>query len=118
MLTTGDGGGLMALADLETAVRSAGGRGIAVVWNDAAYGAEVHLYGLQGYAEAPMRIPEADFAGLAAAVGAEGVVVRELADLDRLADVDGRARRRGASCCSTAASRVPSSRRTSTRSSR
>ncbi|KRE25975.1 thiamine pyrophosphate-binding protein [Agromyces sp. Soil535] len=85
VLTTGDGGGLMALADLETAVRTAGGRGIAVVWNDAAYGAEVHLYGLQGYADAPMRIPEADFAGLASAVGAEGVVVRELADLDRLA---------------------------------
>lgn len=84
VLTTGDGGGLMALADLETAVRSAGGRGIAVVWNDAAYGAEVHLYGLQGYAEPPMRIPEVDFAALGAAVGAEGVVVRELADLDRL----------------------------------
>ncbi|MFE6256926.1 thiamine pyrophosphate-binding protein [Agromyces sp. NPDC057865] len=86
VLTTGDGGGLMALADLETAVRSAGGRGIAVVWNDAAYGAEVHLYGLQGYAEPPMRIPEVDFAALGAAVGAEGVVVRELADLDRLGD--------------------------------
>lgn len=86
VLTTGDGGGLMALADLESAVRVAGGRGVAVVWNDAAYGAEVHLYGLQGYADAPMRIPEADFAGLAAAVGAEGVVVRELADLDRLAE--------------------------------
>ena len=85
VLTTGDGGGLMALADLETAVRSAGGRGIAVVWNDAAYGAEVHLYGLQGYAEPPMRIPEVDFAALGAAVGAEGLVVRELADLDRLA---------------------------------
>ena len=85
VLTTGDGGGLMALADLESAVRSAGGRGMAVVWNDAAYSAEVHLYGLQGYADPPMRIPETDFAGLAAAVGAEGVVVRELADLDRLA---------------------------------
>lgn len=85
VLTTGDGGGLMALADLETAVRAAGGRGVAVVWNDAAYGAEVHLYGLQGYAEPPMLIPETDFAALAAAVGAEGVVVRELADLDRLA---------------------------------
>lgn len=85
VLTTGDGGGLMALADLETAVRAAGGRGIAVVWNDAAYGAEVHLYGLQGYAEPPMLIPETSFAALASAVGAEGVVVRELADLDRLA---------------------------------
>lgn len=85
VLTTGDGGGLMALADLESAVRVAGGRGIAVVWNDAAYGAEVNLYGLMGLAEAPMRIPEVDFAGLAAAMGAEGVTVRRLADLDRLA---------------------------------
>ena len=40
VLTTGDGGGLMAIADLESAVRSARGHGIAVVWNDAAYGAE------------------------------------------------------------------------------
>ena len=65
MLTTGDGGGLMALADLESAVRVAGGRGLAVVWNDAAYGAEVNLYGLKGLAEEPMLIPEVDFAGLA-----------------------------------------------------
>ncbi len=86
VLTTGDGGGLMALADLESAVRVAGGRGLAVVWNDGAYGAEVNLYGLKGVAEAPMRIPEVDFAGLARAVGAEGVVVRTLADLDALAD--------------------------------
>ncbi|MFB8388309.1 thiamine pyrophosphate-binding protein [Microbacterium sp. NPDC055910] len=85
VLTTGDGGGLMALADLESAVRVAGGRGLTVVWNDAAYGAEVNLYGLKGVATGPMMIPDVDFAGLARAVGAEGVVVRELADLDRLA---------------------------------
>ncbi len=86
VLTTGDGGGLMALADLETAVRSAGGQGLAVVWNDAAYGAEVNLYGLKGLAEAPMLIPEVDFAALAAAVGAQGVVVRSLDDLEVLAE--------------------------------
>lgn len=85
VLTSGDGGGLMAIADLESAVRAAGGRGIAVIWNDAAYGAEVNLYGLKGLAEGPMRIPEVDFAAFGAAVGAEGVVVRTLADLDRLA---------------------------------
>lgn len=84
VLTSGDGGGLMAIADLESAVRAAGGRGMAVVWNDAAYGAEVNLYGLKGLAEGPMRIPEVDFAAFGAAVGAEGVVVRTLADLDRL----------------------------------
>jgi hypothetical protein len=57
VLTTGDGGGLMAVSDLESAVRVAGGRGLAVVWNDRAYGAEVHLYGAQGLAPAPMLIP-------------------------------------------------------------
>jgi len=85
VLTSGDGGGLMAIADLESAVRAAGGRGVAVIWNDAAYGAEVNLYGLKGLAREPMLIPQVDFAAFAAAVGAEGVVVRTLADLDRLA---------------------------------
>ncbi len=85
VLTTGDGGGLMALADLESAVRVAGGRGLTVVWNDGAYGAEVNLYGLKGVAQGPMMIPDVDFAGLARAVGAEGVTVRSLDDLDRLA---------------------------------
>lgn len=84
VLTTGDGGGLMAVADLESAVRIAGGRGIAVIWNDAAYGAEVHVYGRKGLEEAPMRIPEVDFAAVASTIGAEGVEVRTLADLDRL----------------------------------
>lgn len=78
VLTSGDGGGLMAIADLESAVRAAGGHGCAVIWNDAAYGAEVNLYGLKGLAEEPMRIPEVDFAAFAAAVGAEGVIVRTL----------------------------------------
>lgn len=84
VLSSGDGGGLMALADLESAVRSAGGRGVAVIWNDGAYGAEVNLYGLKGLATGPMMIPGVDFAALAAAVGAEGVVVTSLDDLDRL----------------------------------
>lgn len=82
VLTTGDGGGLMALADLESAVRVAGGRGLAVVWNDACYGAEIHVYGEQGLAQGPMLIPQVDFAALAEAFGAEGVVVRTVADLD------------------------------------
>jgi thiamine pyrophosphate-dependent acetolactate synthase large subunit-like protein len=86
VLATGDGGGLMALSDLETAVRVAAGRGIAVVWNDAAYSAEVTLYGrAKGLALDSMLIPEVDFAALGEAVGAEGVVVSALGDLDRLA---------------------------------
>jgi len=85
VLTTGDGGGLMALADLETAIRVAGGRGIAVVWNDAQYGAEVLNYGVKGLHPDPMLIPQVDFAAVARGFGAEGVVVETVDDLEALA---------------------------------
>ncbi|MBP1327427.1 thiamine pyrophosphate-dependent acetolactate synthase large subunit-like protein [Leucobacter exalbidus] len=85
VLSTGDGGGLMALADLETAIRTAPSC-VIVVWNDAAYGAEVHLYGEMGLAQGPMLIPEVNFAGVAEALGAQGVIVSQLADLDALAE--------------------------------
>ncbi|QIM17489.1 hypothetical protein G7066_10535 [Leucobacter coleopterorum] len=55
-----------------------------VVWNDGAYGAEVHLYGAMGLDETPMLIPDVDFAGMASALGALGITVRSLADLDAL----------------------------------
>ncbi len=83
VLTTGDGGGLMSLADLETAIRTTQ-RCVIVVWNDGAYGAEVHLYGRMGLDEAPMLIPEVNFAGLASALGATGVRVDRLSDLAAL----------------------------------
>ncbi|UVI35072.1 thiamine pyrophosphate-binding protein [Brevibacterium spongiae] len=86
VLTTGDGGGAMALSDLDTAIRVAGGRGIAVVFNDAAYGAEVNLYGLKGLEKSPMLIDEIDFAALATAAGGQGIAVHSLADLDIVAD--------------------------------
>lgn len=83
VLSTGDGGGLMALADLETAIRTSPSS-VIVVWNDGAYGAEVHLYGVMGLDEAPMLIPDVDFAGIATALGAQGVRVDKLSDLDAL----------------------------------
>src|SRR3546814_1314804 len=82
--TTGDGGGLMALADLETAIRVARGRGIAVVWNDAQYGAEVNNYGLKGLAREPMLIPEVDFAGVARGFGRSEEHTSELQSLMRI----------------------------------
>jgi len=85
VLSTGDGGGLMALADLETAIRTSPST-VIVVWNDAAYGAEVHLYGEMGLDQAPMLIPQVDFAGVASALGARGVTVERLSDLDALAE--------------------------------
>jgi acetolactate synthase-1/2/3 large subunit len=80
VLVTGDGGGLMGIADAETFVRTAR-RGVVVVMNDAAYGAEVHQYGARGLAEEPMMLPDLDFAGLLSAAGARARVVERLEDL-------------------------------------
>ena len=44
----------------------------------------MHLYGVMGLDEAPMRISDVNFAGVASALGANGVSVRSLADLDAL----------------------------------
>ncbi|MDO5512075.1 thiamine pyrophosphate-binding protein [Corynebacterium sp.] len=84
VLVTGDGGGLMALADAESVVRrtrDTGGRCLIVVVNDAAYGAEIHQYAWQGVPEAAMLIPEVDFTAVLGALGAQGCVVRTLEDL-------------------------------------
>jgi thiamine pyrophosphate-dependent acetolactate synthase large subunit-like protein len=76
----GDGGALMGLADLETAARLALPM-LIVVFNDAAYGAEVHHFGPDGFAVDLVQFPDTDFAALARAAGAEGVTVRTTADL-------------------------------------
>jgi len=89
VLTSGDGGGLMALPDLETAVRHCRGRGLAVIWNDAAYGAEVNLYGVLGLERSPMLIEQVDFAALTEAFGGRGVVVRSLAEFEALREWSG-----------------------------
>lgn len=83
VVTAGDGGSLMALADLETVIRTVR-RAIIVIWNDAAYGAEVHLYGVWGLAREPMLIDQVNFAAVAQGLGAAGVVVQTLDDLDAL----------------------------------
>ncbi|MGA8978909.1 MAG: thiamine pyrophosphate-dependent enzyme, partial [Pedococcus sp.] len=81
---TGDGGLLMAAAELETAVRS--GRPMVVaVWNDAAYGAEVHHFGPAADLRT-VTFPDTDFAALARGYGAAGLTVRSRQDLDQVAD--------------------------------
>lgn len=83
VLISGDGGALMALADLETAVREIPS-GVMVVFNDAAYGAEIHQYAVRGLDDAAMQIPEVDFSALGRAMGAHGTKMRSLADIDAL----------------------------------
>src|SRR5918994_5016471 len=81
----GDGGALMSLGELETAARYRLPM-LVVVYNDAAYGAEVHHFGPQGQPVDIARFPDTDFAALARAAGAEGVTVRKEGDLSLVED--------------------------------
>ncbi|WP_120521598.1 thiamine pyrophosphate-binding protein [Arthrobacter celericrescens] len=85
VLASGDGGFLMGLSDLESLVGAARSA-VVVIYNDAAYGAEIHQYGSKGLTEKPMLIPEVDFSGIARALGAESAIIRSLADLSALQD--------------------------------
>ena len=76
----GDGGCFMALPELETAARLKL-KLLVVVYDDAAYGAEVHHFGPAGHAVAGAQFPAADLAALGRAAGAQAVTVRDLADL-------------------------------------
>lgn len=83
VIAAGDGGFLMSIAELETAVRI--GRPMVIaVYNDAAYGAEVHHFG-PAHPEADLgtvTFPDVDLASIAHGYGAEGVTVRGRADLE------------------------------------
>ncbi|KLU09566.1 thiamine pyrophosphate-dependent enzyme, partial [Kocuria sp. SM24M-10] len=83
VFVTGDGGGLMGLADLETFLRATT-RGVIVVLNDSAYGAELHQYAAKGLDPTAMLIDEVDFAALAQTMGAAGTKATTLADLQHL----------------------------------
>jgi thiamine pyrophosphate-dependent acetolactate synthase large subunit-like protein len=76
----GDGGALMFLGELETAVRYRLPM-LVVIYNDAAYGAEVHHFGPMGHPVELARFPDTDFGALARAAGAEGITVRNKGDL-------------------------------------
>jgi thiamine pyrophosphate-dependent acetolactate synthase large subunit-like protein len=77
----GDGGLLMALPDLETVGRLAPDM-LVVVYDDAAYGAEVHHFRPMGIPVELAQFPPTDFAGLAEAAGCHGVTARTPDDLD------------------------------------
>jgi thiamine pyrophosphate-dependent acetolactate synthase large subunit-like protein len=81
----GDGGALMSLGELETAARYRLPM-LVVVYNDSAYGAEVHHFGPEGQPVDIARFPDTDFVALARAAGAEGVAVRKEGDLAPVED--------------------------------
>ncbi|MFI5283295.1 MAG: thiamine pyrophosphate-binding protein [Candidatus Dormibacterales bacterium] len=77
----GDGGALMALPELETASRL-GLDLLVLIYNDAAYGAEVHHFAHTGQSLEIVRFPDTDFAAVGRALGLEGVTVRSKTDLE------------------------------------
>jgi len=79
----GDGGALMSIAELETAVRERLGL-VIVVYNDAAYGAEVHHFGPHGHDLATVTFPDTDIAAIARGFGCDAATVRTAADLRAL----------------------------------
>ena len=81
VLGAGDGGFLMSISDLETAIRL-GLRMCILVYNDSSYAAEVHYFRRQGLSVDIVRFPETDFAAIARGYGARGATVRTLADLE------------------------------------
>ncbi len=77
----GDGGLLMALPDLETLGRLRPDM-LVVIYDDAAYGAEVHHFRPMGIPVELAQFPPTDFAALAEAAGCRGLTVRTPADLE------------------------------------
>lgn len=76
----GDGGCLMAAAELDTVARL-GLPMVVIVYNDDAYGAEVHHFGPGGFALDNVRFPSTDIAAIARGHGFTAVTVTQEADL-------------------------------------
>ncbi|WP_328973831.1 thiamine pyrophosphate-binding protein [Streptomyces sp. NBC_00239] len=81
VLAVGDGGALMGLPELDTLIRTARSA-LVVVYDDASYGFEEHMYLPQGADPRTTGFADTDFAGVARALGAEAATVRVPADLD------------------------------------
>jgi thiamine pyrophosphate-dependent acetolactate synthase large subunit-like protein len=81
----GDGGAMMALPELETVARL-GLRMLIVVYNDAAYGAEVHHFRPMGHPVELVQFPDVDFAALGRAAGLDGATIRRREDLAVVTD--------------------------------
>ena len=82
----GDGGAFMALPELETAARLKLGNLLVLIYDDMAYGAEVHHFAPMGHDVSRVRFPDADLAAIAAAAGARSKTVRTTQDLRAIDD--------------------------------
>ena len=87
VLGAGDGGFLMGISELETAVRLKLPL-VCIIYNDAGYGAEVHHFGAGAESGggpavdlSTVTFPDTDIAAIARGFGADAVTVRSVADL-------------------------------------
>ncbi|HEX5188213.1 MAG TPA: thiamine pyrophosphate-binding protein [Streptosporangiaceae bacterium] len=83
--TLGDGGALMGVSELETVVRL-GLPMVVVVYDDEAYGAEVHHFGPDGYPLDTVRFPPVNIAKIARGFGFSAAKVRQVTDLSKVQD--------------------------------
>ena len=81
----GDGGALMGVSEFETVVRL-GLPMIILVYDDEAYGAEVHHFGPDGHPVDTVRFPPAKIAKIGRGFGCQGVTVRRPRDLRPVRD--------------------------------
>lgn len=88
VLGAGDGGFLMGISELETAVRLELPL-VCIIYNDAGYGAEVHHFGADAESGggpavdlSTVTFPDTDIAAIARGFGADAVTVRSVADLE------------------------------------
>jgi acetolactate synthase I/II/III large subunit len=79
----GDGGALMAAPEFETVARL-GLPVLILIYNDAAYSAEVHHFGPLGQPVDLVKFPDTDFAAIGRSVGLSGITVRRRTDLDQV----------------------------------
>jgi thiamine pyrophosphate-dependent acetolactate synthase large subunit-like protein len=77
----GDGGALMGIADLDTAVRLRLPL-VVIIYNDDAYGAEVHHFGPNGHPLGTVVFPATDVAAIGAGFGCTAATVHSRQDLD------------------------------------
>ncbi len=81
----GDGGALMSIAELETVVRLGLGM-VIVIYNDAAYGAEVHHFAGGDDPMDTVTFPDTDIASIGRGFGCDAITVRRTADLSAVGD--------------------------------
>lgn len=80
----GDGGLLMGASELETVARLAP-RMLIMVYNDAAFGAEVHHFEPHGEPLDIVRFPDTDIAALGRGAGLDAMTVKDVSDLEAVA---------------------------------